>query len=149
MTEPRVGAVVDRRLAAFAAVVMLVGCLLPWFAWSGDLPSVPRSGWEGSGVLVADAAVATLALLALPWASRETPVAENGEPRRTASVLDGPLPWLLLVGLAVVGLAVWPLSWLDAPEGMLPNRAPGLYVAIVGTLILGLAALRRSLPRRR
>jgi hypothetical protein len=128
---------------------MLAGSLLPWFAWSGDLPSVPRSGWEGSGVLVVVAAVATLALLALPWASRQTAVAGDGEPRRTASVLEGPLPWLLLVGLAVVGLAVWPSSWLDAPEGMLPNRAPGLYVAIVGTVLLGVATLRGRVPRRR
>ena len=151
MTGTRLAGGVDRRLAALAAVVMLVGCLLPWFAWSGDLPSVPRAGWEGSGALVALAAVAVLALLALPWATRDTPAAAtaDGDPRRSASVLDGPLPWIFLVGLAIVGLVVWPTSWLDAPEGLLPQRAPGLYVAIVGTVLLAVATLRGRLTHGR
>ena len=150
MTGTRLGRGVDRRLAGVAAVVMLVGCLLPWFAWAGDLPSVPRAGWEGSGVLVAVAAVAALVLVALPWASRDTSaVTADGEVRRAGSVLDGPLPWVLLVGLATVGLVVWPASWLDSPEGLLPNRAPGLYVAIVGTILLAVAVMRPGDRTRR
>jgi hypothetical protein len=150
MTSTVVGSGVDRRLAAVAAVVMLVGCLLPWFAWAGDLPSVPRPGWEGSGVLVAIAAVGALVLLALPWASRDTAAAtaDGGTPRG-GSVLDGPLPWVLLVGLAIVGLVVWPTSWLDSPQGLLPDRAPGLYVAVVGTVLLAVAVVRRGSRARR
>ena len=150
MTGTRVGSGVDRRLAGVAAVVMLVGCLLPWFAWAGDLPSVPRAGWEGSGVLVAAAAMAALALLALRWATRDAAVVTaDGEAPGASSVLDGPLPWVLLVGLAIVGLVVWPTSWLDSPEGLLPNRAPGLYVAIVGTILLAVAVVRRGDRARR
>jgi hypothetical protein len=131
----------DRRLAAIAAVVMLAGTLLPWFAWSGELPSEPRMGWEGSGILVLAAAVAVLALLALPWAVRSGPA--------TGTVLDRPLPWLLLVGVAVLGLLVWPFSWVDALDGLLPTRAPGLYVSLVGTLLLAVSAVRPGLTARR
>ena len=137
---------VDRRLAAVAALVMLVGVLLPWFAWSPGLPALPTRGWEGSGVLVAVSALAALALLALPWASRDPAagVAKGAQPRRGGAVLEGPLPWLFLVGLAVLGIAVWPVAWLDAPEGLLPTRAPGLYVAVVGSALLAYATLRRG-----
>jgi hypothetical protein len=128
----------DRRLAALAALVMLAGTLLPWFAWSGALPSNPVRGWEGSGALVALAAVGVLALLALPWAGRGGEVDE----RRIGSVLARSLPWLLLVGVAVIGLVVWPLAWLDAPEGLLPHRAPGLYIAAAGTVLLAFVAWR-------
>jgi hypothetical protein len=151
MTETRLAAGVDRRLAVVAAVVMLVGCVLPWHAWSGSLPSVSRAGWEGSGALVAVAAVGALALLALPWAMRDDPAGAtaDGAPRSSASVLDRPLLWVFLVGLAAVGLLVWPSAWLDRPEGLLPQHAPGLYVAIVGTVLLTAATIRGRGTRRR
>jgi hypothetical protein len=150
VTRTRSVAGVDRRLAALAAIVMLAGGLLPWFAWSGELPSEPRRGWEGSGILVMAAAAGVLALLAFPWALRDEGASTRARDRTAArSVPAGRLPWLLLAGVAALGLVVWPLGWLDALDGLLPTRAPGLYVALLGTLMLAIAAVRAGDAARR
>ena len=43
-----------RRLAALAAVVIVIACFLPWWQTSTELGLPPRSGnaFEGSGVIV-------------------------------------------------------------------------------------------------
>ena len=65
-----------RRLAGIAAIVILVACFLPWFGTTADagLPPLSGNAFAGSGVLVFFVGLAVIALLALPYASGDTPV---------------------------------------------------------------------------
>jgi hypothetical protein len=118
-----------RRLAAVAAVLMLVGCVLPWYTFVGDLPIAPFRAFDGSGILVFIAAVASLALVTLPYAAGDRPVG-----------LDRWIAFALLAGLALVGLVVWPFQFLDEPAGLLPDRAPGFWISAVASFALARAA---------
>ncbi len=57
---------------------------------------------------------------------------------------------MLLALLALVGVILWVPGLLDAPEGLLPNRAYGYWIAVVGTVIMLRAAYDIMLepPRR-
>jgi hypothetical protein len=118
-----------RRLAILAAVVMLVGCLLPWFKFVGDAGERPYGALDGSGILVFIAALAVLAIVTLPYAAGDRPIGA-----------DRWLAYALVFLVALVGLFVWPVQFLDAPAGLLPDRAPGYWVAFIGSLILARAA---------
>jgi hypothetical protein len=113
-----------RLLAILFSITMLVGCLLPWYTYPGaDLPTGPLNAFSGSGFLVFLAALAVLALVSLPYAAGDRPVAA-----------DRALIYLLLALAAWVGVLVWPLGLLgDLAGGLLPDHAPGFWVAIVGT----------------
>src|SRR4029078_8074653 len=68
-----------RTMAAIGGVVVLIGCLLPWWQLEqpgGGLPPLSGNGLEGSGILALLVGVATLLLVALPYAvgDRPTPV---------------------------------------------------------------------------
>ena len=66
-----------RQLAALAAIVIVVACLLPWWGVGGGdgLPALSGNAFEGSGILVFFAALAVIALLTLPYAAGDVPVA--------------------------------------------------------------------------
>jgi hypothetical protein len=116
-----------RVLAALAAVVMLAGCLLPWYGvgGAGGLPLRQLMAFDGSGILVFVAALGTLALVALPYAAGDRPVS-----------LDSSVAYLLLFILGLVGILVWPLELLgDFVGGLLPDRAPGYWLAIAGLVV--------------
>ena len=120
-----------RTLAVASAVVMLAGCLLPWYTVGGgnDLPAIPLGAFGGSGILVFLAALATIALVALPYAAGDRPMGA-----------DRWLIYLLFAVVAWFGLLYWPLDKLgDLAGGLLPDRAPGLWIAIVGTIGLSRA----------
>jgi hypothetical protein len=120
-----------RVLAIVFAIVMLVACLLPWYTFPGaDLPGRPLNGFSGSGFLVFLAALAVLAVVSLPYAAGDRPVGA-----------DRWLIYLLLAIAAWVGVVVWPLDLLgDLAGGLLPDRAPGFWLAVVGTAGLTRAA---------
>ena len=82
-----------RRLAALAAVIIVVSCLLPWWqlgGGDGNLTINSRNGFFGSGILVFITALSTIALFTLPYAT-ERPVAidralsMSGSPRWAGS----------------------------------------------------------------
>jgi len=125
-----------RRLAVVAAVVMLVGCLLPWYTFAGDLPASPFRAFDGSGILVFAAALAIFALVTLPSMAGDGAVGA-----------DRWLAYVLILGVAVLGAGVWPVGFLDALDGLRPDRAPGLWIALAGVFILALAARRIALER--
>jgi len=125
MTTPQRPVSRGRRLAVVAALVMLLGCLLPWYTLAGDLPSSPFGAFDGSGVLVFGAALATLALVTLPYATG-----------RPAWDVDRWIAYALIAGVAVLGAAVWPVGFLDGPAGLRPDRAPGLWLSFAGALAL-------------
>ncbi len=130
-----------RRLAALGAIVVLVGCLLPWYVLGGDggLPPQAYRAFDGTGLIAFLAGLATLALVALPYAAGERPVA-----------VDHAIVFGLLAVAALVGVVLWIPSVLDAPEGLLPDRAYGYWIAAVGAIMLARAAYDIALepPRR-
>ena len=130
-----------RRLAFLGAVVLLVGCLLPWYSVGGDggLPPVVYRAFDGSGIACFLAALATIALVALPYAAGERPVG-----------VDRGLVFLVLALVALAGVILWIPGVLDAPEGLLPDRAYGYWIAVVGTIMMLRAAYDIMLepPRR-
>ena len=73
-----------RILAAFGAIVILAGCLLPWWSIGGvnGLPQLGGNAFEGMGIIVFVVALATLALVTLPYAT-ERPVAADRWPAYT------------------------------------------------------------------
>ena len=119
-----------RRIAALSAVVILVGCVLPWYTAGGQvggLPPLTGNAFEASGILVFLVALATLALVTLPYAAGDRPMA-----------IDRWQPYLiaLIIGLAGLGLRVFELAH-DVDRIWPPTRSPGLWV--VGLGMLGLA----------
>jgi hypothetical protein len=121
-----------RTLAVVSALVTLVGCLLPWFAIGGgaDLPLRQLGAFSGSGVLAFIAALATLAVVVLPYAAGDRPVG-----------LDRWPVYAILAAIAVIGVVYWIVTLLgDTAPGLLPDRAPGLWVAAAGGIGLSRAA---------
>ena len=88
--------------------------------------------FDGSGIVaVPGGRSATLALVALPYAAGERPVG-----------IDRALSFAMLAVAAVVGVAavVPTADVLDAPEGLLPTRAYGYWIAALGAIVLARAA---------
>jgi hypothetical protein len=123
-----------RRLALIGAIVLIVGCVLPWYSVGGDggLPQLTLTAFDGTGIVSFFAALATLALIALPYAAGERPVG-----------IDNGFSFALLAVAAVAGVLLYPFlrpGILDAPEGLLPDRAYGFWVSALGAVILARAA---------
>jgi len=128
-----------RLLAAASAIVVVVACLLPWYTFVGDLGANAFRAFDGSGILTFIAALGTIALVALPYAAGDRPVP-----------IDRGIAFVLLALLAWVGIAFWPWDFLEVPAGFLPDRAPGLWLAVIGTIGLSRAAfdISREPPHR-
>jgi hypothetical protein len=120
-----------RMLAVVGALVVVAGTVLPWYAFrvEGGLPGRQFIGLAESGILSFIAAFGTLALVALPYAAGDRPVSA-----------DRGLAYVLLAGLAALGVAIWPFQVLDDLSGLLPDRAAGWWMALVGVAILVRAA---------
>lgn len=125
----------SRRLAAIGALVALGGCFLPWWTVGGDagLPQLSGTAFEGMGILVFAAAIATLALVTLPYAS-ERPVSADR--------------WLTYAVFAVVGWIGFAYRIVElgslkafsfAAPADLVTRIPGLWLAGIGLAILARA----------
>jgi hypothetical protein len=120
-----------RRLAAIAAAIIIVGCLLPWWQFGGgvgELSKLQGNAFEGSGILVFFAALATIALLALPYAAGDTPVSIDRSLTYAAATIVG---WL---GLVIRAIDLGTKGALG-----LPDRAPGLWLAALGLIVLSRA----------
>lgn len=124
-----------RLLAAAGAILVLVGCVLPWFRVGDPEVFLPITGnaFAGTGILVFLAALATLALVALPYAAGDHPVA-----------IERWWAYAALAALAVAGLLLRVAGIVgDAGgiEAILPDRAPGLWLTAAGTMGLAIAAV--------
>lgn len=121
-----------RRLAGLAAAVIVAACFLPWWriAPEGGLPGREGNAFDGAGVIVFFAGLAVIALLALPYAAGDVPVA-----------IDRPLSFVLLAVVGWLALAVrlvdLAATFVDAVQ---PQRAPGMWVAAFGLILLSRAA---------
>ena len=121
-----------RWVATVSALVIVVGCALPWFRAGGGegmMPALQDNGISGPGILAFLAALATLALVALPYALGDRPVA-----------VDRWWVYAALAGTAGLGVLLRALAIVLEPGGfgtMLPDRAPGVWLAAAG--VVGLA----------
>jgi hypothetical protein len=130
-----------RTLATLAGVLMIIGCVLPWWLVGGTpgITAESGNGLAGSGILVFLVGIATLALVALPYAAGDRPVG-----------LDRWLSFALLAVAGWIGLAwrVVELAQLDAfqfrtPDQILTN-GPGLWLAGIGLAMLSRASWAMS-----
>jgi hypothetical protein len=125
----------SRVLAAVGAIIALVGCFLPWWTVGGKngLPVLSGTGFESLGILVFAAAIATLALVTLPYAS-ERPVPAD---RWSSYAIIAAVGWL---GFAyrVVDLATLRAFSFDEPADVV-THIPGLWLAGIGLAILARA----------
>ena len=117
-----------RLVASGSAVLVLVGCALPWFRAGGadGIPPLQGNAFEGPGILVFLAALATLALAALPYAAGDQPVP-----------LDRWWAYAAVSSAAAVALVVRVAGIATAAGGvgtMLPDRAPGLWLSAIGVV---------------
>jgi predicted tellurium resistance membrane protein TerC len=120
-----------RQLAALAAVIVIVGCLLPWWQFggtSGELSKLSGNAFEGSSILVFFAALATIALLALPYAAGDKPVG-----------IDRSLSYAAVAIVGWIGLLLRAIDLATKGALALPDRAPGLWLATLGLIVLSRA----------
>ncbi|MBA3851919.1 MAG: hypothetical protein H0X59_06095 [Chloroflexi bacterium] len=129
-----------RLLMGLGAVIALISMPLDWFKVGGQVTSITPisgNGFEGAGILVFVVAVALLAVLVLPYASRYG-----------RSAWDRPTTYLLLTGVGIAGLVLRIVQL--AGEGILgtPDRAPGLYLAGAGLVVVawGIAEMLGERP---
>ncbi len=123
-----------RLVAGISALLILVGSALPWFRAGGSdgIPPISGNAFEGPGIIVFLAALATLALVALPYAAGDRPVA-----------YDRWWAYAAIAVVAAVALVVRVIAIASEAGGlatMLPDRAPGLWLTAVGVLGLLVAA---------
>lgn len=135
-----------RILAAIGAIVILAGCLLPWWSVGGvnGLPQLGGNAFEGMGIVVFVVALATLALVTLPYAT-ERPVAADRWPAYTLLAAVG---WLALV-IRIIDLTLLRAFSFAAPTEVF-TKSPGLWVVGLGLAMLARAAydIRRDPERR-
>jgi len=126
----------SRMLAAIGAIVTLVGCFLPWWTLGGreGLPVLSGNAFDSFGIVVFGAAIATLALVTLPYAS-ERPVGA-----------DRWLSYAVIAGAGTVAFAyrIFDLSMAGvfriAEPADVVTRMPGLWLAGIGLSLLARAA---------
>jgi len=125
-----------RILAALGALLILVGCVLPWWTVGGadGLPQLGGNAFDGMGIVVFVVALATIAFVTLPYAM-DRPV---GADRWPAYALLAGLGWLAFV-IRVFDLAVLRVFSFREPSEVFTN-GPGLWVAGVGLAMLARAA---------
>jgi hypothetical protein len=126
----------SRLLAAAGAVVALVGCVLPWWTVggnAGELTVHTGNAFESYGILVFAAAIATLALVTLPYASVR-PVSADRWPTYALIAVVG---WIGLVA-RIVDLFLIRAFAFEAPADAI-TRIPGLWISLVGLAMLARA----------
>jgi hypothetical protein len=119
-----------RWIAIAGAIVIIVGCILPWFRAGGDnsIPPLEGNGFYGTGTLVFFAALAIIALVALPYAIGDRPVA-----------VDRWWAYAAIAGIAAVALLLRAVGIAAESGGIgtiVPDRAPGLWLTAIGVLAL-------------
>ena len=125
----------SRFLAAVGALIALVGCFLPWWTVGGTngLPVLTGTGFESLGILVFAAAIATLALVTLPYAS-ERPVPAD---RWSSYAIIAAVGWLGF-GYRVIDLYTQRAFSFNEPADFITS-IPGLWLAGIGLAVLARA----------
>jgi hypothetical protein len=125
-----------RTLAAIAGAVTVIGCVLPWWKLGGasGIPAIGGNGFEGSGIVVFLVGIATLALVALPYAIGDRPSSID---RWLSFLILAVAGWLGL-GVRAIGLIADGAFHFADPAQILTN-GPGLWLVLAGLIILSRA----------
>ncbi len=125
-----------RTLAALGGALIVIGCVLPWWQVGGTpgITAGSGTGLEGSGILAFLVGIATLALVALPYAAGDRPL---GLDRWLSFALLALAGWIGL-GWRVIELILIGAFQFAAPEEVFSN-GPGLWLAGLGLVILSRA----------
>jgi hypothetical protein len=131
-----------RWIVTIGAILVVGSCFLQWWQIGGDagqLTKTTGSGFSsttGGAFPMFLAAVATLLLITLPFAS-EKPIA-----------IDHPLSYLLL--LAIIGVGYGLCVAVLAQKGLVPFQVgPGFWLAAVGILVMARGLFELFEERRR
>jgi hypothetical protein len=126
-----------RTLAAVAGVLIVVGCVLPWWKVGGGesgITPLSGNGFDGAGMLVFLVGIATLALVALPYAAGDRPL---GIDRWLTFLLLTVVGWIGL-GIRVVSLLLDGAFTFTEPAQVFTN-GPGLWLTAIGLVVLSRA----------
>jgi hypothetical protein len=116
-----------RLIIGIGAAVALAATVLPWYTVGGTvLPAMSANAFAGAGITVFIAAVCLLALVVLPYATRDG-----------RSPLDRPISYVLAAGLGIAGYLLRCIQLYELDALGLPDRAPGLWLAGVGLVVVG------------
>jgi len=126
-----------RTLAGLAGALIVVGCVLPWWQVGGTpgIPATSGNGLAGSAILVFLVGIATLALVALPYAAGDRPV---GLDRWLSFAILAIAGWIGFVW-RIVDLALIGAFQFSKPADVFTN-GPGLWIAGLGLAILSRSA---------
>jgi len=125
-----------RTLAAVAAPLAVLGCVLSWWQVGGT-PGIPiesGNGLAGSGIVVFLVGITTLALVALPYAAGDRPLALD---RWLSFAILAVVGWIALAW-QVLQLALIGAFQFHEPAQILTN-GPGLWLAGIGLAVLSRA----------
>jgi hypothetical protein len=125
-----------RTMAAIGGGLMVVGCVLPWWKVGGTpgIPPESGNGLAGAGILVFLVGIASLALVALPYATGDRPVSLD---RWLSFALLAVAGWVGFVW-RVVELALYGAFQFRAPLEVFAD-GPGLWIAALGLVVLSRA----------
>ena len=125
-----------RALATLAGIVLFVACIPRWWLVAGEgLPAIEGNAFDGAGIVVFVVAIATLFLVALPYAAGDRPVALDRLLSFAALAIAG---WLGFA-IRIVDLASKDAFVFREPAEVVTN-GPGLWLAGIGLVILTRAA---------
>ncbi|MEO8229747.1 MAG: hypothetical protein ABI628_08290 [Chloroflexota bacterium] len=130
-----------RLLATIGALIVLAGCVLPWYsatAGNTGLTPVTTNAFSDKGIVVFICALVVLALVSLPYAAGDKPLA-----------VDRALSYVIVVLLAIGAFAWRTLDFvlIDA-TGLRPDLAPGLWISAVGLVFLARATYEINAEHR-
>ena len=113
-------------MAAIGGVVIVLGCFLPWWRVGGGegLPVVSGNAFEGSGIVVFLVGVATLFLVALPYAIGDRP---TGLDRWVSYAILAAVGWLGLAWRVADLLLTGAFDFAEPVEVF--TNGPGLWPA--------------------
>lgn len=131
-----------RLLATIGALIDLVGCVLPWYSIGGalgtGLPAETLNAFSDKGIVVFISALLVLALVSLPYAAGDKPVA-----------LDRAMSYGIVLAVAIGAFTWRALEFiLIDPIGLRPDLAPGIWIVAVGLVFLARATYEISAEHR-
>jgi hypothetical protein len=129
-----------RSMAALGGVLMVIGSVLQWWQVGGTpgITATSGNGLAGSGILVFLVGIATLALVALPYAAGDRPL---GLDRWLTFAILAVVGWIGL-GWRVIELALmggFPGAFQFSSPAQVVTNGPGLWLAGIGLAILSRA----------